>query len=317
MEYNRKHYYTGFYLSIRIYRICTTNCLVLAAIFLLILSSCDDSFQPFQENDTFFFSIHGYLDVSADTQWVRVGTIRQTIDEPPPDPEGIQVTLKDLESGNIVIMNDSLFTSRNVLNYWTTMEIKHERSYEIIAKHADGNSSRVTVTTPSELPDINIVPQCGVGVPPGSRIFIEDSIEHIADVQSVWFVILNPGTENRRAIYTFPLRNSLTHTRGYRGSYTALAYWDRELAQIEHSVGAETEISVAARQFFVAAGGPEWDDNISSVVDLEYFLAGNASNVENGLGFVVGISSNWCRQYPCGSRNPTLCEPEDRFWHNE
>ncbi|MEX2603859.1 MAG: hypothetical protein WD361_06635, partial [Gracilimonas sp.] len=283
----------------------------------LILVSCDKTFQPFQENDTFFFSIHGYLDASADTQWVRIGTIRQNIDEPP-DPEGILVTLKDLESDETVVMNDSVFTSRNVLNYWTTMEINHEQTYEITAEHADGNSSRVTLTTPAELPSVHIIPQGGFGGdPPGVRILINDTVEHIADVQSVWYVILNPGTDNQRRIYTFPLRNDLTHTHSYFGSYTVRVFWDREFRHIEQSIGVGTELLVVYRQFFVAAGGPEWDDNISSIVDLEYFLVGNASNVENGLGYVVGVSTQWFRQETCfgpDGSNTAPCVPEDRFW---
>ncbi len=285
----------------------------------LILVSCDNSFQPLQENDTFFFSIQGYLDASADTQWVRVGTIRHTIDEPP-DPDGIRVTLKDLESGETVVMRDSVFTTRNVLNYWTTMEIKHDQTYEITAQHTDGNTSRVTMTTPAELPDVHIIFQGGIGVQPGIRIWIDDAVEHIADLQSVWYVILNPGTENQRRIFTFPLRNSLTHSFGFRGSYTTRVYWERELAQIEQVVGVGTTISVVNRQIFVAAGGPEWNDNISSIADLEYFLAGNASNVENGLGYVVGVSTQWFRQDTCfgpDGSNSAPCVPEERYWYKE
>lgn len=92
------------------------------------------------------------------------------------------------------------------------------------------------------------------------------------------------------------------------------------MAQIDQRIGVGTEISVVNRQIFVASGGPEWDDNISSIVDLEYFLAGNASNVENGLGYVVGISSKWFRQAICQTpdgSNVAPCEPEERFWYNE
>lgn len=291
--------------------------LLLTAIFLLTLSGCNETFQPFQENDTFFFSIQGYLDASADTQWVRVGTVRQNIEEPP-DPEGIQVTLKDLESGETVVMNDSLITSRNILSYWTTMDIKHEQSYEITAEHTDGNKSRVTLTTPSELPHVYIIFQGGVGVPPGVRIFINDTVEHIADVQSVWYVILNPETENRRRIFSFPLRKTLTHTRTFLGSYTTRINWERELAQIEQEVGVSTAISVVSRQIFVAAGGPEWDDDISSIDDLEYFLTGYNSNVENGLGYVLGISSKWFQQDTCygpDGSNSAPCKSEDPFWY--
>lgn len=183
MEYNRKHHFTEISLIIRKYRIRSANCLLPAAVFLLIMAGCEDSFQPLKENDTFFFSIHGYLDATADTQWVRLSTIRHTIDEPP-EPEGIRVTLKDLESGETAMMNDSLFTTRNVLNYWTTMEVKHEHTYQITAEHADGKTSRVTMTTPAEMSYVYIIEQRGEGVPPGIRIHIDD-IMNIADLQSV------------------------------------------------------------------------------------------------------------------------------------
>lgn len=294
-------------------------CLLLSAFILLTMSNCDEPFQPLQENDTYFFSIQGFLDASADTQWVRVGTIRSSVDEPP-DPEGIRVTLKDLGSGETVAMNDSVFTSQNVLNYWTTMDIKHEQTYEITAQYNDGNASRVTMTTPSELPAVYVIFQAGVGVPPGVKIHIIDTVENIVDLQSVWYVNLNPGAENQRRIFTFPLRNTLTHTSTFFGSYTTTVNWETEMEQIQQRVGENTEISVANRQIFVAAGGPEWNKNISSIADLEYFLAGIASNVENGLGYVVGISTNWFQQDTCrtsASSNAVPCIPEEPFWYHE
>jgi len=290
---------------------------LLTAITLLTLSGCDETFQPFQESDTTIFSIQGYLDAAADTQWVRVGTIRQNIEEPP-NPEGILVTLRDLESGKTVVMNDSLIASRNVLSYWTTMDIKHEQTYEIVAEQADGNESRVTLTTPLELPPVYITFQGGVGVTPGVSIWIDDSIEHIADLQSVWYVIINPGTENRRKIFTFPLRNKLKHSRSYSGTYTTVVDWENEMAQIQREVGMGAEVSVVKRQIFAASGGPEWNDNISSINDLEYFLAGYDTNVENGLGYVVGISSKWFRQDTCygpDGSNSGPCESEKPYWY--
>ncbi|TVQ04901.1 MAG: hypothetical protein EA359_04900 [Balneolaceae bacterium] len=34
--------------------------------------ACDEPFQPLLENNSAPFSIYGYLDATADTQWVRV-----------------------------------------------------------------------------------------------------------------------------------------------------------------------------------------------------------------------------------------------------
>ncbi len=58
-------------------RIRFKYCLLLTACCMLVLSGCNRSFEPFKENNTYYFSIYGYLDVSADTQWVRVSPARQ------------------------------------------------------------------------------------------------------------------------------------------------------------------------------------------------------------------------------------------------
>lgn len=282
------------------------------------MASCDDSFQPLKENNLYSFNISGYLDVSADTQWIRVGTIRESIDEPP-DPTGIRVTLEDLQSGKTVVMNDSVFTSRNVLNYWAMMDIKQEQTYRITAEGNDKKTSRVTVTTPKEVPSIYIVIS-GVnpffGSTAGANIYIDDAVEHIADLQSVWYVIVNQGAENRRRIYRFPLRNTLKHTDAYFGAYYAFSNWERELAHIEHSARG-AEISIVSKRFFVATGGPDWDENFSAIDDLHYFLDETVSNVENGLGYVVGISSAWFRQADCLAPDGSKyipCEPVEPIW---
>lgn len=290
--------------------------LILAACCILILISCDDSFQPLQENNKYYFSIYGTLDAAADTQWVRVGPARQDINEPP-DPTGIKVTLEHTQSGEIVLMNDSLSSSKGFLNYWTTMDIEHEQTYRIKVEEAGGKASQVTVTTPPELPSIYIIIG-GVGTSAAANIYIDDAAEHIADLQSVWYVVINPGTENLRRVYKFPLRNNLIHTSAYFGAYYTFNIWERELAHIEQSVG-DANIAVASRQFFVAAGGPEWDDNLSSIDDLEYFLDGTGSNVKNGLGYVVGISSGWYRQADCLAPDGSKyipCEPVKPFWED-
>lgn len=286
--------------------------LLLAACFILILSSCDDSFQPLKKNDKYFFSIFGFLDVSADTQWVRVGTVRESIDAPPA-PDGIQVILEDLQSGETIVMKDSVFSSRNVLNYWTTMNIKQEQTYSITVQGSEGKTSQVMVTTPTELPTIFIT--INDASPVGANIYIDQDIEHIADVQSVWYVTLKSGTEYHRRIYRFPLRNTLEHSEIFGDSY-AFANWEKEQEQIEQGIGG-AEISRATRQFFVATGGPEWDSSHSAINDLEFFLDGTNSNIENGLGYVVGINSGWFWQAPCltpDQSNFTPCKPEEPFW---
>lgn len=145
-----------------------------------ILISCTETFQPLQENDRFIFSMYGYLDASADTQWIRVGEIRDQINGMP-DPSEILVTLEHVQSQTTVAMKDSLFTSRDALNYWTTFDIENDQTYRIKVERPDGKFSRVTVTTPKDFPTPIVI---NTEAPLASDIYIDGSVKHIADFQS-------------------------------------------------------------------------------------------------------------------------------------
>jgi hypothetical protein len=279
----------------------------------IIFTSCEQSFEPIAENNQYHFSIYGFLDVSADTQWVRVGTSRNAIDDIS-EPTGIIVTLENLQTGEIVIMQDSLFTMPDFLNYWTTAGIENEQTYRIKAEGTDGNSSHVVLTTPQALPTPLVLENT---FPPfGFSIYIDDVVERIADIQSRWYVILNPDTNPVKRTYTFTYRSEMKHVEVYNGAFTVFAPLEDEEEYIAQNLG-NNAFRVAHRQFFVAAAGPEWDENIISIDDLEYFINATASNVENGLGYVIGIDSKWVPYRSCSTpdgSNVIPCEAERRFW---
>lgn len=279
----------------------------------LFLTSCDHTFEPLAENNNYHFSIYGYLDASADTQWVRVGTAREAIDDAP-DPSGISVTLQNIQSGETVEMQDSLFSTENFLNYWSTMDIENEQTYRIKIEGAEGKSSHADVTTPKELPTPFVLENT---YPPyGFSVYINDVVERVADIQSKWYVTLNPETDPIRKVYTFSYRSEMEHVEVYNGAFTIFAPLGDEEDTIEGSIGIN-EYRVVHRQFFVAAAGPEWDEEISSINDLEYFINSTASNVENGLGYVIGIDSKWVPYRSCTNESGSLavpCPAEDPFW---
>lgn len=279
----------------------------------LFLISCNQTFEPLAENNQFHFSIYGYLDASADTQWVRIGTARESLDDTP-NPSGITVSLENLQTGEAVEMQDSLFTTENFLNYWATMDIENKQTYRIQVEGTGGKSSHVTVTTPEKLPTplvlVNTYP------PYGYSVYIDDIVESIADIQSKWYVILNPETDPIRKTFTFSYRNEMEHVEVYNGAFTAFAPLEKEEDHIESNL-RNTEYRIVHRQFFIAAGGPEWDEEIGSIDDLEYFLNSTASNVVNGLGYVIGIDSKWVPYRSCTNESQSLavpCPEEDPFW---
>lgn len=277
----------------------------------LFFSGCDQTFQPLQKNDQYYFSIYGYLDAAADTQWVRVAPARQSINELP-NPVGISVTIEDIDSGEIIKMKDSLFTPDNFLNYWSAIDIENEKSYRIIAERVDGKSSSVTVTTPEEIPLPIVNADANNSY---LDIYIDDSVENIADLQVKWYIIVDPRGIRQRRTYTFSLRDKIDHTEVYNGSYHVYVDTDPQLKQIAKNNGGN--MNVLHRQFFVAAGGPDWDQSITSINDLEYFLDETTSNVEDGLGYVIGIDSKWMPLKACLNPERTTfipCEEEKPYW---
>lgn len=279
----------------------------------LFLSSCNQSFEPLAENDQYYFSIYGYLDVSADTQWVRIGTPRETINDSP-DLSGITVTVQNMETGEVTELQDSLFTPENFLNYWTTAEIENEQTYRIKVEGENGKSTHADITTPPELPTPLVLEN--TYAPLGFSVYVDDVVEHIADIQSKWYVILNPETDPIKKTYTFTYRAEVEHVEVYDGAFTAFAPREEELNRIESTAGVN-DYTVIHQQFYVAAAGPGWDDDISSIDDLEYFINSTSSNVENGLGYVVGIDSKWVPYKVCTNDQKSVavpCPEEEPFW---
>ncbi len=294
-----------------------TFCLV--SFFLLILSGCDDSFQPLQENDRYFFSIYGYLDASADTQWVRVGPLREQRDMLPEKPK-MQVTLNHLRSDHTIVMNDSLLqiSGDNLLNVWTTNDIKAGHTYRLQAKRPDGKTSQVTVTLPEELPTPRLREENRlIGQGPAYTVFI-DGMNPLADVQSRWFVRLKaPGIDQKKMFY-FSYKNEAE--KDHLGEYkvTMDPDWEREqlLSQSIIPHPPDGEIQVLHRQVFVAIAGPEWKDDIDSLDDLVYALPESLTNVEDGLGYMVGVVSKSIPFKSCynDQRQLIACPEEKPFW---
>jgi hypothetical protein len=122
-----------------------------------VVAACDESFDPTAPSD-FAFSVFGYLDASADTQWIRVMPIRP-LKVTSRDALGATVTLEHLGTGRIIELRDSLFRFSSssdpdigayVHNFWTAEAIEPGAAYRFSARREGktggsgrGDSSRL------------------------------------------------------------------------------------------------------------------------------------------------------------------------------
>lgn len=281
-------------------------------------SGCKDNFQPLQENNTYYFSIYGYLNASADTQWVRVTPVREHIDSLS-DLTDVSVRIENIGTGEVITMNDSLFqrAGASYQNFWTTKPVEHNQSYRLIAEKTDGKSAQVMVQIPSELPTPVFVRQTGPGRPSEYYVLVDDQV-NLADVQAIWYVRIHSPNLDVQRVFSFSYRNTAERFEEFEGFYTIQLFPDAELNEIERQVllPVDGEIEVIYRQVFVASSGVELSSEIASLDEITYALPDVFSNIENGVGFLAGIDSKIIPYRSCTDDSGQLvpCPDEKAFW---
>jgi hypothetical protein len=133
---------------IRIFSPAVMLGLVLAAG--MFASACDDTVDPFIEEER-FFTIFGFLDTAADTQFVRVIPLRRRLVAEEADVLDASVTTTALEDGTPVVWRDSLihfddgsfghvfFAPLHVFPGWT---------YRFEVRRSDGATAAAETTVP-------------------------------------------------------------------------------------------------------------------------------------------------------------------------
>lgn len=201
-------------------------------------------------------------------------------------------------------------------------DIKPDQTYRIKAEHSDGGTSQTSLTTPEEFSTPIFLSGSSMGsenrihtvVIPGTKD------QKLVDVQTWWFVQNNETHQIRK--FTFSHRQSVRWVDSYYGgAHIADVNQDREEGTIFSTLNISSFFESAnydllRRQIFVAVAGPEWNEEIPDMSDLVYAQMEGISNVENGLGYMVGVYSKIIPYYTCETEdksNIKPCEVEKPF----
>lgn len=267
-----------------------------------LAAGCDYPFEPFQENTAGPFSIYGYLDLGAETQWVRVTPIRQEL-VPGPGPIDAVVTLEHVESGRVVTLRDSLFTYSDpglgsvgyAHNFWTTEPLEPGATYRLRAVRSDGAETSAVVEMPAALRlavGYTGLPDEGFRLPGEVRVEAEGLL--YADVvYTVWDA--QPPRPGDPVAVRQPVATPEPGTWRIRVPIDTLPGSDtRDMRRLE------------AR---FAAAPPDWPFE-PGVSAAEVAIPGRApSNVENGVGFLGGVVT---RTTPLPRCSPIEARPDGR-----
>ena len=254
-------------------------------LFSAVLVGCDTSFDPFEENEL-YYSVFGYLDAGADSQFVRVSPLRDSV-ALADQPIDAEVTLQNKSTGEAIVFQDSIFRfndGRVAINYWTGESIDFNTSYTLSVVRSDGVKSTVTVTLPGDFPEPELsvpVPSFGVDARDLIQGIRVDSVGRMADMKVLYQLAL-PGAEAEPFLHTesYLVRINRTST-GFLAAFNA--YDDL----IERFDNCPLVIQSTA---FVALAGPDWPE--LNGVDLETIARPDVvNNVDHGVGYVGSISS--------------------------
>ena len=146
-------------------------------------AGCGGAFDPRAEADV-YFTLWGYLDASADTQWVRVSPVRETVD-PAAGPLDADVVLERVATGEGTALRDSVFIYENGLaahNYWTTAPVEPGETYRLRVRRSDGAETGATVRVPPAYP----APTLGDGRCQCPATVTVSGVERLVDVAEFW-----------------------------------------------------------------------------------------------------------------------------------
>ncbi|PAP76578.1 DUF4249 family protein [Rubrivirga marina] len=248
------------------------------------LAACEVPFDPRIPSDD-VVSLSGYLDASADTQWVRVERLDATTGTSG-RPLPITVTLVDAASGAEAALVQRVWPT--VVGpahlFWTTAGVAPGRSYRL---HVDteAGAATATVVTP-DTADYVVSVESGPQSCP-AIVTVSGDVD-VADVQAVFRVVRAGRPSDVRISHAARVERAPDGT-----ARVSLYYADDadEALAVGQILSSQIRVSVSATEWPVHPGA-----SIESVLLEPTF--GAEGQIEGGVGFVGGVVSEWYAYVP-------------------
>lgn len=276
---------------------------VLAVIAALGLAGCDTSVAPIGPNDQ-YYSMYALLDPGADTQFVRVEALRDSMQLGSPPTIDATVTLERVDDGadtsslpRRVQLTDSFTTvSANtpVHLFWTALELQPSATYELRVERSDGKTSTARTTMPGRKPTMELDNEpllpCLEAVNEGVPNFVVNvtDIERLAGAYVIYPVYdqLVRRTNSEDIVLD---QDTFRVTVGHVDDLVAIGGMENVL----DVGGCPLRANFNADSILIAAAtaGPDWPpaEDIDSLSIDALARPDRVSNVTNGTGFVAGI----------------------------
>lgn len=282
---------------------------------LFFIMGCETHFDPMQENDRYPYSLHGFLDVHADTQWIRVMPVLDTLLTQSSEPLNVKVSLVRESTEKTVTLNDSLFNYSGLAtawNFWTTEPIRPEEEYTLWVETPDEENPRVIIRTPGAIS----VPLVVYTEGDEKGTVYGTGVENLVVAETKFRIYTIDGSGEASAPFWVILSHLDNAQVRANGDYSfTVDAWP--LLEAE-TMTPRNRIGILYREVLVASGSEDWPD-LSGLDEESIILPEVGSNVVHGTGIVAGIASRRVPLKSCFDNEDELiaCDEIDEwFWGN-
>jgi len=247
----------------------------------VLVTACDDEFTPLAPTDL-QFSVFGYLDANADTQWVRVAPIRPLI-LTSPDGFSATVTLEHLGTGQVIVLRDSVFRFTDATdpdgsegvyahNFWTTEPIEPGATYRFVAQREGEQRAEAIIEIPGNFAvEVRIARDTST-----NDLFVLEGLKHVAFAGATGYFYDGCGQSS----YGVPFRRMTAEG----DVYTVIA--DRPGIPARGSCGRPI---VERMEVWAAASENKWPAAGLDYVTWGLAVPDGESNISNSLGYIGGV----------------------------
>lgn len=256
---------------------------------LIMANACEPAFNPINSNSSKSYSVFGFLNASADTQFVRVEYLRDSLATDAPEALNADVQLTNTATGQSAMLHDSLFHYRTVAahNYYTTMDIEPNQSYRLEVSRGNAKSS-AEVAIPKTFPKPKLAKSRGAS----PDFLVVQDIDRLIAVKTIYHTCQDCGGIGGCPAKPHMIRDSFAHlqdtVRMSDGRIKAMLKTSDDLLEIGNGYPSGQTFTVVKSEAIIAAGNAEWPDFLS--LDQEAVaLPQVASNIDDGAGLLGGI----------------------------
>ena len=251
----------------------------------IVVHGCDPAFDPIKKNDR-HYSIFGFLNASADTQFVRIEKLRDGMATDVTNELDAEVTLTNMSNGRSQTLRDSVFNyylEGRAHNFYTTMDVNASQEYRLEIAGREGSSS-AEVQVPESFPE--------------PEVLLDDDFKTVLKIRDVnrligLKTIFKTCSEScyceERRRFTYSHREDTTHSDD--GSIRGEIVINEDKKRMGVNFPSNDRFYIMRYDIVVAAGMSDWP-KFAKLDDEAIALPSVATNVRGGTGFLGGIVSD-------------------------